>query len=139
MGMYALGLMLLLTSIISGNTGNLIHVAFADDLTGMGKTQKLIEWLKNVLHYGSYLGYYVNESKSWLIIKEEYIEIANETFRDYNIKITSDGHRNLVADFGSSEKEEEFVSVRMGKRTSEILTHFACTEPHTAFSGLFMD
>ena len=38
MGMYALGLMLLLTSIISGNTGNLIHVAFGDDLTGMGKT-----------------------------------------------------------------------------------------------------
>ena len=31
MGMYALGLMPLLTSIISNNTGNLIQVAFADD------------------------------------------------------------------------------------------------------------
>ena len=30
--MYALGLMLLISSIISNNTGNLIHVAFADDL-----------------------------------------------------------------------------------------------------------
>ena len=70
-GMYALGLILLISSIISNNTGNLIHVAFADDLTGVGKIHELTEWWKNLLHYGPYLGYYVNESKSWLIIKEE--------------------------------------------------------------------
>ena len=74
MGMCALGLMPMLTSIISNNTGNLIHVAFPDDLTGVGKTHELIEWWKNVLHYGPYLGYYVNVSKLWLIMKEEYIE-----------------------------------------------------------------
>ena len=70
MGMYALGLLPLLTSVISNNTGNLIHVAFADDLSGVGKIHELIEWWKNVLHYDSFLGYYVNESKSWSIIKE---------------------------------------------------------------------
>ena len=79
MGMHVLGLMPLLSSIISNNTGNLIHVAFADDLTCVGKIHELIEWWKNVLHYGPYLGYYVKESKSWLIIKEEYIEIVKET------------------------------------------------------------
>ena len=56
----------LLTSIISNNTGNLIHVRFPDDLTGVSKTHELIEWWKNVLHNGPYLGYYVNVSKSWL-------------------------------------------------------------------------
>ena len=61
MEMYALGLMPLLTSIISNNTGNLIHVASADDLTRVGKMHEIIEWWKNVLHYGPYLGYYVNE------------------------------------------------------------------------------
>ena len=60
MGMYALVLMPLFTSIISNNTENLIHVAFADYLTGVGKIHELIEWRKNVLHYGPYLGYYVN-------------------------------------------------------------------------------
>ena len=64
MEMYALSLMPLLTSIISNNAGNLIHVAFPDDLTGVGITHELIEWWKNVLHYGPYLGYYVNVSKS---------------------------------------------------------------------------
>ena len=72
MGMYALGLMPLLSSIISSNTENLIHVAFADDLTGVGKIHELTEWWENVSHYGLYLDYYVNESKSWLKIKEEY-------------------------------------------------------------------
>ena len=42
MEMYALDLMPLLTSIISNNTGNLIHVAFPDDLTGVGKICELI-------------------------------------------------------------------------------------------------
>ena len=42
MEMYALDLMPLLTSIISNNTGNLIHVAFPDDLTGVGKIRELI-------------------------------------------------------------------------------------------------
>ena len=64
MGMYALGLMTLLTSIISNNTRNLIHLAFPNDSTGVGKIHELIEWRKNVLHYGPDLGYYVNVSKS---------------------------------------------------------------------------
>ena len=55
MRLYALGLMPMLSSIISNNTGNLIHVAFADYLTGVGKIHELIEWWKNVLHYGPYL------------------------------------------------------------------------------------
>ena len=41
MRLYALGLMPLLTSIISNNTGNLIHATFADDSTGVGKIQEL--------------------------------------------------------------------------------------------------
>ena len=40
MGMYALGLIPLVTSNV--NTGNLIDVA--DDLTGVGKIHELIEW-----------------------------------------------------------------------------------------------
>ena len=115
MGMYVLGLVPLLASIFSNNTGNLIHVAFADDLTRVGKMYELIGWWKNVLHYGPYLGYYVNKSKSWLIMKEEYIEIANETFQDCNIKITTDGHRHLVAVIGSNENKEEFVIGKLSK------------------------
>ena len=39
-----LGIMPLLTSIISNNTGNLIHIVFADDLTDVGQIHELTEW-----------------------------------------------------------------------------------------------
>ena len=70
-------------------------------------------------------------------MKEEYTEIANETFRDYNIKITTHGHRHLGAVVGSNENKEEFVITKVSKlvKQLEIPTNFACTEPHTAFSG----
>ena len=103
----------------------------------MGKINELTEWWKIFLHYSPCLGYYVNESKSWLIIKEEYIEIANETFRDYNIKIKTDGHRHLGAVVGSNENKEEFVKAKVSEwvKQLEILTSFAYTEPHVGFSG----
>ena len=113
------------------------NIAFADDLTSVCKMYELIEWWKNVLYYGPYLGYYINESKSWLIIKEEYIQIAKETFRDYNIKITTDGHRHLGAVVGSNENKEVSAIAKVSEwiKQLEILTKFECTEPHAAFSG----
>ena len=69
MGMYALGLMPLLTSIVTSETKNLVQVAFADDLTGVGTLNNLKTWWENILKYGPYLGYHVSESKSWLITK----------------------------------------------------------------------
>ena len=64
MGMYTLGLMTVLTSVISNNTRNLIHIAFPSDSTGVGKIHELSEWWRNVLNYDPDLGYYVNVSKS---------------------------------------------------------------------------
>ena len=67
------------------------------------------------MHYGPYLGYYVNESKSWLIMKEGYIEIENETFQNYNIKIKTDGHHHLSAVVGSNKNQEEFVIAKVSE------------------------
>ena len=70
-------------------------------------------------------------------MKEVCIEIANETFQDYNIKIATDGHRHVDAVVGSNENKEEFVTAKVSKwvKHREVLTNFACTEPHAAFSG----
>ena len=57
----------------------------------------------------------VNELESRLIMTEEYIEIANETFQDYNIKITIDGRQQLGAAIGSNENKEEFVIAKVSE------------------------
>ena len=92
-----------------------IHVVFADNLTGVGKTHELIESRKNALHYGPYLGHYVKGSKSWLIMNEGYTEIENETFQDYNTRITTDGHRHLGAIVGSNKNKKEFLIAKVCK------------------------
>ena len=70
-------------------------------------------------------------------MKEEYIEIANETFQDYNIKITTDGHGLRGAVVSSNENKEKFVIAKVSEwvKQLEVLTNFACPEPHAAVSG----
>ena len=70
-------------------------------------------------------------------MKEEYIQIAKETFRGYNRKITADGHRPLGVVVGSNKNKEVFVIAKVSEwvKQLEILTKFACTEPRAAFSG----
>ena len=55
----------------------------------------------------------------------------------YNIKITTDGHRHLGAVIVLNENKEVFMITKVSEwiKQLEILTKFACTEPHAAFSG----
>ena len=89
MGMCALGLMPLLTSVITSETNKLVQIAFADDLTGVGTIDEPQKWWENVLYYGPYLGYHVNELKSWLITKEDHLEQARQKFRSASTIITT--------------------------------------------------
>ena len=70
-------------------------------------------------------------------MKEEYIEIANETSQDYNIKITTDGHGLRGAVVGSNENKKEFVIAKVSEwvKQLEVLINFACPEPHVTLSG----
>ena len=45
------------------------HVAFADDLGGGSKLEKLREWWDRCGEYGPAMGYYPKASKSWLVVK----------------------------------------------------------------------
>ena len=70
-------------------------------------------------------------------MKEVYIEIANETFQDYNIKITTDGHGLRGAVVGSNENKEEFVIAKVSEwvKPRKVRINFACPETHAAVSG----
>ena len=104
MGMYALGLMPLLTTAVHTMTNaEITQIAFADDVTGIGEIRHLRNWWEIILTMGPYLGYHVNESKSWLATKEEYFDLAKQFFQDSAIKITANGHRHLGAIIGTAD------------------------------------
>ena len=62
--------------------------AYADDLTGAGSIDQLKRWWDMVVYFGRFLGYNAKASKSWLIVKPEYLDIVQIVFKDAGINIT---------------------------------------------------
>ena len=134
-GMYAIGLMPLLSVIA---TQDITHVAFVDDLTGAGEISILKVWWDKILLYGPHLGYNVNESKSWLLTKEQYLEDSKKIFEKSKINITVDGRCHLGAVIGSLDNKAQYVRSNVIKWIKELetLTKIAKFQPHAAYAAL---
>ena len=89
---YALSLLLIQNSLSS--ISSIKQVWQADDATGAGEIISLKQWWDIVISEGRNYGYYANESKSWIILKNNYkLEEAKKIFADSTIKYTSSGKR----------------------------------------------
>ena len=116
---YGLGVKPLLDK-LSQEVSQVKQVWLADDASGAGT------------HY------YVNESKSWLIIKDRTkLETAKQIFGDSNIKFACEGKRHLGAAIGTNEFRIQYVSEKVEEWCKEMnrLSALAKTQPHAAFSA----
>ena len=103
MSFYAFGTAALLNYLLIPSS-NVKNVCLADDITGTGTLVNLKKWWSTIISKGSKFGYYVNEDKSWLIVKNK--NLLNKTqqiFSNSDIKFTTEGKRHLVAAIGSSD------------------------------------
>ncbi len=134
MSMYAIGLTPLLTTL---ETNKILQVAFADDITGAGKLRVLKIWWDAIIKHGPLLGYFVEESKSWLIVKEENSEIERELFKSSPIKITTSGRRHLGTIISDEPTKDAFMKKKVNEWVSELhlLQDIAKTQPHLAFAA----
>ena len=74
----------------------------ADDATGAGSIQNLRQWWDIIISEGQEFGYHVNESNSWLILKDpSKMHLVDEAFAGSAIKFTTEGKRHLGAALGS--------------------------------------
>ena len=65
--------------------------------------------------HGKRFGYFVNDGKSWLILKNAALEEqAKDLFRNSKINITTEGKRHLGAAIGSKEFHRAY-SEKIGK------------------------
>ena len=110
MPIYGISIIPLLNSLKEISDEDMKQQAYADDLTGAGPITSLRKWWDNVVKVGPFLGYYPKASKSWLIVKLEYLEIANLLFEGTNFNITTEGRRHLGAVIGSGAYKEEYLS-----------------------------
>ncbi|MCH2405735.1 MAG: hypothetical protein MK200_06040, partial [Nitrosopumilus sp.] len=140
MPLYAIGLLPLMSTIINhmaDKAENLKQAAFADDLTGAGNILALKIWWDMIIDIGKFIGYIAKPSKSWLIVKDKYIDLATFVFKNAGINITSRGKRHLGAVIGSDEFKEEYIAEKIDKwiLEIEILADIALIEPHAAYAA----
>ena len=84
---------------------------------------------------GPYIGYYAKPSKSWLIVKPQYLEYAREVFAGTGLQITIEGQRHLGAVIGSAEFRDQYVTDKIQGWVEELkmLEKVAKVEPHVAY------
>ena len=132
-----LGILPLLTTIIAHQSSSLLEVAFADDLTGVGRVKSLRCWWGEIDTHGPSIGYYAKASKSWLIVKPEFEEHARRAFSDTSINITTEGRRHLGACVGTAQFKESYIENKVTDWCKELknLTEIAKFDPHSAYAA----
>jgi hypothetical protein len=113
------------------------HAAFADNLFGAGDLDLLRKWWDAIVNLGPYIGYYAKASKSWLIVKGQYYEIAKIVFENSGLNITTEGRKHLGAVVGSTSYKNSFINSLIDDWIKElqVLSEIARTEPHAAYSA----
>ena len=114
------------------------QVWVADDATGAGKLKQLKEWWDIIITNGINIGYYVNASKSWLILKDpERMNEAKTIFADTAIKVTIEGKRHLGAALGNDNFRREYATEKVTKWCKDIeqLCIYAKSQPQAAYAA----
>ena len=137
MSFYGLGTKPLLDK-LSEQVPKVKQIWIADDASGTGRLNELKDWWDIMISEGQKIGYYVNESKSWLILKDSsQLETAKQVFQNSNIKFTCEGKRHFGAALGTEVFKITYVSKKVEEWCKEMknLSKLAKTQPHAAFSA----
>ena len=113
------------------------QIWFADDATRGGKLRQLKGWWDKLNEIGPVYGYFPNSCKTWLLVKENQLEFAQDLFSKTGVQITTEGRRLLGAPIGTANFCSNFVekAVSTWKNQLELLSSVARVQPHAAFSA----
>ena len=110
-------------------------VAYADDFTAGGTVKDLKYWWERLCELGPKFGYYPEASKTWLIVKNDFYEMANTTFKSTKINVTSNGKRHLGTVIGS-RSYKDYMNEKIDQWIKEVklLSEIAKIKPQCALS-----
>ena len=113
------------------------QVWLADDASGAGEISALNEWYRKIKVLGEKYDYYVNEKKSWLIIRNpSKLNNAKVIFGD-SININTEGKRHLGSVLGTQSFKKEYCCDLCSKWMNELekLSEYAKSEPQAAYAA----
>ena len=92
--MYALAVTSLIDQ-LKASCPEVRQVWYADDATGASPVRGLQLWWKELADCGCSFGYNPNNFKTYLIVKQEHVELAKTQFADTDVAITTCGKCHL--------------------------------------------
>ena len=95
-------------------------------------------WRDRFLKVSQDFRYFVNASKSVMIVKEDSVQEAEMMFESSDIQITTAGSNYLGASIGNGTFKQAFVEekVEQWKAELENLAQIAASQPQSAYSIL---
>ena len=131
--MYSLGVIPLIRKL-----NHLAHqLWFADDAAAGGNLSSLLAWWEKLNDIGPAFGYYPNAEKSWLVVKDEHVKVAEELFSPHKVNLTTAARKHLGAAIGGTEFIDLFFQKKVHTWSLQLqtLSDIAMTEPHAAYCG----
>ena len=114
------------------------HIWYADDASAGGKLDNLRSWWNKIVEIGPTFGYHPSAHKSWLIVREEFLPLAEEVFSNSGINISNEGRSYLRAPLGTSSFSDTIINTKVNQWIEEInrLATIAQLQPQSAYSAL---
>ena len=113
------------------------HAWYADDASASGPVQSLREWFFLLKQHGPMFGYFIEPSKSCVVVDENFVLEAENIFSEYGVKVMR-SQRLLGGVIGDVACRVNYIRelVKAWKSNLESLSVFAETEPQAAYSAL---
>ena len=86
------------------------QVWYADDASACGEVSHLRLWWDQLSLLGPHFGYFPNVSKTWFVVKEQYLKHAQLLFVNTCINVTTDGRPHLGAAIGFTAFVTQYIS-----------------------------
>ena len=108
-------LILMLVEIRMRDNNHTKTAAYADDLTVARPIDQIRIWWNTLCRLGPKFGYFLEGSKSWIIVRENAKERAQTIFDNTKIKIITDGQRRLGAVIGTANFKQNYMNQKINQ------------------------
>ena len=118
-------------------SGGAKQVWYADDSSAGARLDQLKEWWTEFLWLGPLYGYFLNNSKTKLLVKPEFLSRAEHVFEDAGVQICTDGGKHLGGTIGNEEFVRIFLQSKVDEWREEVemLVTIAQTQPQAAYAA----
>lgn len=112
------------------------QIWYADDSSCGGKLLKILQWFTQLMELGPAYGYFVEASKSVLVVKEAFIASAKELFGPYDVKIEL-ANRFLGGCVGQDAGVRAYVGSKIDVwvEAVKIMARAATTYPQSVYAA----